>query len=194
MQTANFDVLSMTKFIGDELAKRMDKITFRFKVKDSLDPKDYWEAKPTVETFTYDDLDENGYPTHMPSVLVQPISEENGTCHFVVFVCVCAGAIQEIEKTVEVEGQKGVYKHIDSPDYTSFGARRDLYKTALLLTEQVSLALKRISNTNAALSNIQTSFPSSLLPDIPYCSGVVEFDARIPQTASTIDTRIRELL
>ena len=189
-----FNVISLTDFIGDELAKSMDKISFRFKVKDSLDPEDYWEAKPTVETFTYDDLDENGYPTHMPSVLVQPISEENGSWHFVVFVCVCAGAIQEIEKTVEVEGKKGVYKHIDSPDYTSFNAKRDLYKTALLLTEQVALALKRIGNTNAALSNIVTNAPSPLLPDIPYCSGTVEFDARIPQTASTIDTRIRELL
>ena len=189
-----FNVISLTDFIGDELAKSMDKISFRFKVKDSLDPEDYWEAKPTVETFTYDDVDENGYPTHMPSVLVQPISEENGTCHFVVFVCVCAGSIQEIEKTVEVEGKKGVYKHIDSPDYTSFNAKRDLYKTALLLTEQVALALKRIGNTNAALSNIVTNAPSPLLPDIPYCSGTVEFDARIPQTASIIDTRIRELL
>lgn len=189
-----FNITSLTDFIGDELAKRMDKITFRFKVKDSLDPKDYWEAKPTVEMFTYDDLDENGYPTHMPSVLVQPISEENGKWHFVVFVCVCAGAIQEIEKTVEVEGKKGVYKHIDSADYDSFGAKKELYKTALLLTEQVALALKRIGNTNAALSNIVTNAPSPLLPDIPYCSGTVEFDARIPQTASTIDTRIRELL
>ena len=194
MQTTNFSVLSMTNFIGDELAKCMDKISFRFKVKDSLDPEDYWESKPTVETFTYDDLDENGYPTHMPSVLVQPISEENGTCHFVVFVCVCAGAIQEIEKTVEVEGKKGVYKHIDSPDYTSFNAKRDLYKTALLLTEQVALALKRISNTNAALSNIQTSFPSPLLPDFPFCSGVVEFDARLSQTTAKINTKLASLL
>lgn len=189
-----FNVISLTDFIGDELAKCMDKITFRFKVKDSLDPKDYWEAKPTVETFTYEDLDENGYPTHMPSVLVQPISEEDGTWHFVLFVCVVHPAIQEIEKTDEIKGESGVYKHRDSADYDSFGVKKELYKTALLLTEQVALALKRIGNTNAALSNIVTNAPSALLPDFPYCSGTVEFDARISQTTSKINTKLASFL
>ena len=194
MQTTNFSVLSMTDFIGDELAKSMDKISFRFKVKDSLDPEDYWEAKPTVETFTYDDLDENGYPTHMPSVLVQPISEENGTCHFVAFVCVCAGAIQEIEKTVEVEGKHNVYKHIDSPEYDALGCKRELFKATLLLTEQVALTIKRIGNNNADIKNVVTDAPSPLLPDFPYCSGVVEFDARISQTTAKINTKLSSLL
>lgn len=189
-----FNVISLTDFIGDELAKSMDKISFRFKVKDSLDPEDYWESKPTVETFTYDDLDENGYPTHMPSVLVQPISEENGTCHFVVFCCCVHPAVQDIEKTVPVEGRQGVYKHIDSPEYDALGCKRELFKATLLLTEQVALALKRIGNTNAALSNIQTSFPSPLLEEFPFCSGVVEFDARISQTTAKINTKLASFL
>lgn len=188
------DVISLTEFLGEELTKRMDKLTFRFKKTDSLDQADYFEVKPTVETLTYEDINEDGYTTHMPSVLVQPVSEEDGVYHYVVFVCVCMPAVQGVEQTLPVEGMPGVYQHRDSPDYTAYGARRDLFKTAVLLTEQVALAIKRIGNTNASISAIQTSYPSPLLPDIPYCSGTVEFDARIPQTASTIDTRVRELL
>ena len=189
-----FNVITLTDFIRDELAKRIEKTTFRWKRTDSLDKEEYNEVKPTVLAYTYDDLNEDGYPTEMPSILIQPVSEEGGEWHYVVFVCVVHPSIQEIEKTDEIKGESGVYKHRDSADYDSFGAKKELYKTALLLTEQVALALKRIGSTNASLSNIVTNAPSPLLPDIPYCSGVVEFDARIPQTASTIDTRIRELL
>ena len=189
-----FNVLTLTDYIRDELAKRIETTTFRWKRTDSLDKDEYNEVKPTVLAYTYDDLNADGYPTEMPSILIQPVSEEGGEWHYVVFVCTVHPAIQEIEKTDETQSESGVYKHRDSADYDSFGAKKELYKTALLLTEQVALALKRIGNTNAALSNIVTNAPSPLLPDIPYCSGTVEFDARIPQTASTIDTRIRELL
>lgn len=189
-----FNVLTLTNFIRDELEKRMEKITFRFKCTDSLGKEEYGEVKPTVEAFTYEDVCADGYPSRTPSVLVQPVSEDGGEWHYVVFVCVCHPARQAIEQTVPVEGMPGVYQHRDSESYAGFGTRLELYKTALLLTEQVALALKRIGNTNAALSNIITNAPSPLLPDIPYCSGTVEFDARIPQTASTIDAKIRDLL
>ena len=189
-----FNVLTLTDYIRDELAKRIEKTAFRWKRTDSLDKDEYNEVKPTVLAYTYDDLNADGYPSEMPSILIQPVSEEGGEWHYVVFVCVVHPAIQAVEQTVPVEGMPGVYKHRDSADYDSFGAKKELYKTALLLTEQVALALKRIGNTNAALSNIVTNAPSPLLPDLPYCSGTVEFDARISQTASTIDTRIRELL
>ena len=194
MQTTNFSVLSMTDFIGDELAKCMDKISFRFKVKDSLDPEDYREAKPTVETFTYDDLGENGFPTHTPSVLVQPIAENGGTWHFVVFCCCAHPAVQDIEKTVPVEGKQGIYKHIDSPEYDALGCKRELFKATLLLTEQVALTIKRIGNNNADIKNVVTDAPSPLLIDFPYCSGTVEFDARISQTTAKINTKLASLL
>ena len=191
-----FNVISLTDFIRDELERELSKTTFRWKSSDSTDPAEYGENKPCVCAYTYDDDDitSDGFPTHTPSVLVQPISEENGTWHFVVFCCCVHPAVQDIERTVPVEGKQGVYKHIDSPEYDSLGCKQELFKAALLLTEQVALALKRIGNTNAVLSNIVTDAPSPLLPDFPFCSGVVEFDARIPQTASTIDTKLASLL
>ena len=191
-----FNVISLTDFIRDELERELSKTTFRWKSSDSTDPAEYGENKPCVCAYTYDDDDitSDGFPTHTPSVLVQPISEENGTWHFVVFCCCVHPAVQDIERTVPVEGKQGVYKHIDSPEYDSLGCKQELFKAALLLTEQVALALKRIGNTNAVLSNIVTDAPSPLLPDFPYCSGTVEFDARLSQTTSKINTKLASLL
>ena len=191
-----FNVISLTDFVRDELERELSKTTFRWKSSDSTNPDEYGENKPCVCAYTYDDEDitSDGFPAHTPSVLVQPIAEKNGTWHFVVFCCCAHPGVQDIEKTVPVEGRQGVYKHIDSPEYDSLGCRCELFKSTLLLTEQVALTLKRIGNNNADIKNVVTNAPSPLLPDFPYCSGVVEFDARISQTASTINTRIRELL
>ena len=191
-----FNVISLTDFIRDELDRELSKTTFRWKASDSTDPDEYGENKPCVYAYTYDDEDitSDGFPTHTPSVLVQPISEENGAWHFVVFCCCAHPAVQDIEKTVPVTGKHNVYKHIDSPEYDALGCKRELFKATLLLTEQVALALKRIGNTNAALSNIVTNAPSPLLPDIPYCSGTVEFDARLSQTTAKLDTKLASLL
>ena len=191
-----FNVISLTDFVRDELERELSKPTFRWKSSDSTNPDEYGENKPCVCAYTYDDEDitSDGFPAHTPSVLVQPIAEKNGTWHFVVFCCCAHPGVQDIEKTVPVEGRQGVYKHIDSPEYDSLGCRCELFKSTLLLTEQVALTLKRIGNNNADIKNVVTNAPSPLLPDFPYCSGVVEFDARISQTASTINTRIRELL
>ena len=191
-----FNIISMTDFIRDELERELSKTTFRWKSSDSTDPDEYGENKPCVYAYTYDDEDitSDGFPTHTPSVLVQPISEENGTWHFVVFCCCSHPAVQDIEKTVPVEGRQGVYKHIDSPEYDSLGCKLELFKAALLLTEQVALTLKRIGNDNADIKNVVTNAPSPLLPDFPFCSGVVEFDARISQTTSKINTKLASLL
>lgn len=195
-----FNVLTLTEYITDALAERMSKVTFRWKSSESPESEDYHEVKPFVEGFTYDDTTEDGWPTHTPSILVQPVSESGGVWHFVVFICVVHPAIQEIEKTVPLEGKDGIYVHRDSIHYDAInidggdGCRKELYRTALLLTEQVALALKRISNTDASIQNIDTSAPSPILPEFPYCSGVVEFDARISQTTAKIDTKLATLL
>ena len=191
-----FNIISLTDFILDELERELSKTTFRWKSSDSTDPNEYGENKPCVCAYTYDDEDitSDGLPAHTPSVLVQPISEENGTWHFVTFCCCAHPAIQDIEKTVPVEGEQGIYRHIDSPEYDALGCKRELFKATLLLTEQVALTLKRISNTNASIKNIDTSAPSPMMPDFPYCSGVVEFDAPLSQLASQIDTKLESLL
>lgn len=189
-----FNVLTLTEYITNALSERMSKVTFRWKSSESPEYEDYHEVTPFVEGFTYDDTTEEGWPTHMPSILVQPISESGGVWHFVVFVCVVHPAIQEIEKTDPLEGKDGIYVHRDSIHYDGEGCRKELYRTALLLTEQVALALKRISNTNASVKNIDTSAPSPMMPDFPYCTGVVEFDAPLSQAASRIDTKLESLL
>lgn len=195
-----FNVLTLTEYITNALSERMSKVTFRWKSSESPEYEDYHEVKPFVEGFTYDDTTEDGWPINTPSVLVQPISESGGTWHFVVFICVVHPAIQEIGKTVPLEGKDGIYVHRDSIHYDSInvdggeGCRKELYRTALLLTEQVALALKRISNTNASVKNIDTSAPSPMMPDFPYCTGVVEFDAPLSQSASRINTKLESLL
>ena len=191
-----FNIISLTDFIRDELERELSKTTFRWKSSDSTDPNEYGENKPCVCAYTYDDEDitSDGLPAHTPSGLVQPISEENGTWHFVVFCCCAHPAVQGIEKTVPVEGRQGVYKHIDSPEYDALGCKRELFKATLLLTEQVALTLKRIGNNNADIKNVVTSCPSPMMPDFPYCSGVVEFDARLSQTTAKINTKLSSLL
>ena len=191
-----FNVLSLTDFIRDEFDRELSKTTFRWKSSDSTDPNEYGENKPCVCAYTYDDEDitSDGLPMHTPSVLVQPISEENGEWHFVVFCCCVHPGVQDIEKTVPVEGRQGIYKHIDSPEYDSLGCKRELFKATLLLTEQVALTLKRIGNNNADIKNVVTNAPSPLLPDFPYCSGTVEFDARISQTTAKLNTKLASLL
>ena len=191
-----FNILGLTDFIRDELERELSKTTFRWKSSDSTDPAEYGENKPCVCAYTYDDEDitSDGLPAHTPSVLVQPISENGGAWHFVVFCCCTHPAVQDIEKTVPVEGKQGVYKHIDSPEYDALGCRRELFKATLLLTEQVALTLKRIGNNNADIKNVVTNCPSPMMPDFPYCSGTVEFDARISQTTSKINTKLASLL
>ena len=191
-----FNIIGLTDFIRDELERELSKTTFRWKSSDSTDPNEYGENKPCVCAYTYDDEDitSDGLPAHTPSVLVQPISENGGTWHFVVFCCCTHPAVQDIERTIPVEGRQGVYKHIDSPEYDALGCRRELFKATLLLAEQVALTLKRIGNNNADIKNVVTNCPSPLLPDFPYCSGTVEFDARLSQTTSKINTKLASLL
>ena len=191
-----FNIISLTDFIRDELEMELSKTTFRWKSSDSTDPDEYGENKPCVCAYAYDDEDitSDGLPAHTPSVLVQPISEENGTWHFVVFCCCAHPAVQDIEKTVPVEGKQGVYKHIDSPEYDALGCKRELFKATLLLTEQVALTLKRVGNNNADIKNVVTNCPSPMMPDFPYCSGTVEFDARLAQTTAKINTKLASLL
>ena len=188
------NVLTLTEYITNALSERMSKVTFRWKSSESLDPDEYHEVTPFVEGFAYDDTTEDGWPTHTPSVLVQPISESGGVWHFVVFICAVHPAIQDVEKTVPLTGGDGIYVYKDSKEYDGFGCRKELYRTTLLLTEQVALALKRIANNNASIRNIDTSAPSPLLPDFPYCTGVVEFDAPLSQEASRIATKLDSLL
>lgn len=188
------DILSLTDAITAALQERMNKVCFRWKNSSETDADSYHEVKPTVTAYCYDAVNDDGLPNEMPSVLVQVLSETGGLVTYCTFVCVAHPAIQDIEKTVPVQAGSSVYKHIDSQDYTGLGCRAELYRTCLLLAEQVSLALKRMANDCFPISDVEMTAPSPLLPDFPYCTATVTFNARISQVGSKIDTKLASLL
>ena len=99
-----FNVISLTDFIRDELEKELEKTTFRWKSSDSTDPDEYRENKPCVCAYTYDDEDitSDGFPTHTPSVLVQPISENGGHSHLVQNINDLIGFIVDVQNLIGI--------------------------------------------------------------------------------------------
>lgn len=186
-------IIEATEYIRTQLEKAMESLTFRWKR--SENPAEYQEVKPVVEAFTFDDTTD-GFPSKTPSILVQPVSEANNTWHFVIYIACVSPGVQDLEITTPVEGAEGVYEYSESEDFTSSCSRKELLKLALLLTEQVALAIKRLSNNDNALriSNIQTAAPSPMLPDWPYSTATVEFDYTYTQTKAVINTDLAALL
>ena len=186
-------IIEATEYIKTQLEKAMESLTFRWKSSET--PTEYEEVKPVVEAFTFDDTTD-GFPSKTPSILVQPVTESNDTWHFVVYIACVSPGVQDLEITTPVEGAEGVYEYSESDQYTSSCSRKELLKLALLLTEQVALAIKRVSNNNNALriSNIQTAAPSPMLPDWPYATSTIEFDYTYTQTKAVINTDLAALL
>lgn len=189
-----YDIISLTDSITAALQERMNKLTFRWKNSASTAEDDYHETKPRVSSYCYDYVNDDNLPDEMPSILVQVLSESGGVVTYCVFICTVHPGTQDIEKTVPVQQASSVYKHIDSPDYTGLGCRLELYKTCLLLADQVSLALKRLANDGFPISDVEMTAPSPLLPDFPYCTATVTCSCRISQVGSKIDTKLASLL
>lgn len=189
-----YDIISLTDSIAAALQERMNKLTFRWKNSASTAEDDYHEVKPTVSAYCYDYVNDDGLPDEMPSILVQVLSETGGLVNYCVFVCTVHPAVADIEKTVPVQPGSNVYKHIDSPDYTGIGCRAELYRTCLLLADQVSLALKRMANDGFPISDVEMTAPSPLLPDFPYATATVTFNARVSQIGAKISTKLASLL
>ena len=189
-----YDIITLTDAISHALQERMDKLSFRWKATDSTDKDAYHETKPRVSSYCYDYVNADNLPDEMPSILVQVLSESGGVVTYCAFICTVHPGTQDIEKTVPVSQGSQVYKHIDSPDYSGLGCRLELYKTCLLLADQVSLALKRMANDGFPISDVEMTAPSPLLPDLPYCTATVTFNARISQVGSKISTKLASLL
>ena len=186
-------IIEATEFIRSKVEEAMNALTFRWKR--SENPTEYEEVKPVVEAFTFDDTTD-GFPSKTPSILVQPVSESNNVWHFVVYIACVSPGVQDQEITTPVEGTEGVYEYSESDDFTSSCSRKELLKLSLLLTEQVALAIKRLSNNDNSLriSNIQTAAPSPMLPDWPYSTSTVEFDYTYTNITSRINTDLADLL
>lgn len=186
-------IIEATEYIKTQLEKAMESLTFRWKR--SENPAEYQEVKPVVEAFTFDDTTD-GFPSKTPSILVQPVTESNNVWHFVVYIACVSPGVQDLEITTPVEGVEGVYEYSENEAYTSSCSRKELLKLALLLTEQVALAIKRLSNNDNSLriSNIQTNAPSPMLPEWPYSTSTVEFDYTYTNITSRINTDLAALL
>lgn len=186
-------VIEATEFLRTQLEEAFSNVTFKWK--NSENPSEYNEVKPVVEAFTFDDLTD-GYPTKTPSILIQPVTESNNVWHYVIYIACVSPGIQDKEITTPVKDKEGVYEYSESEEYTSGGGRKELLKLALLLTEQVSLACKRLANMNSSLriTDIQTNAPSPMLPDWPYATSTVEFDYSDNTITSRINTDLAALL
>ena len=187
-------VIQRVKEIVDELQKRMDALSFRWKDSDSTD--EYGEMKPTVYAFTYDDLTEN-MPVKTPSVLVQFMGlDDAGTASFLVHVCVCNPALQGKEITTPLKENPALFEYGTGDDISSSNVRSELYKFCLILGEQVYLALKRMGNCRQNVGNVEFTPPSPYLDKFPYCECTVGFTSDIVQTSmfDKIDTDVAAFL
>lgn len=187
-------IIEAVKFLQAELQTEVNKMTFRWKASES--PEEYSEVKPLVEAFTFDDTTPDGLPVHTPSVLLQPVSETGNVWHIVVYICVAHPAVQDKEIADPVEGHAGVYTYREGENFTSLGCRKELLKFNLLLTEQVSRALKRLSYNNGELrlSNISTNAPSPMLDAFPYCESTIEIDCSLSRSTERINSDLAALL
>lgn len=173
-------IIQRVEEIVQALQKSMDKVTLRWK--DSVDTSVYKEAKPTVYGFTYDDLSES-MPLKTPSVLVQVTGlDDSGVASFVVHICVCNPALQDKEVTTPVKDNPDFYTYGTGDDISSSHVRSELYKACLMLGEQVYLTLKRMSNNDQSIRDVELEPPSPYLADFPYAQCVVSFTSEIIQS------------
>ena len=170
----------------------MNNVTLRWKNSDST--SEYGEAKPTVYAFTFDDLNGN-YPLKTPSVLVQLMSvDDEGNCQYCVYCCVCNPALQGKEMTNPVEGSSGTYEYSDSDSIDSACVRSDLYKSCLMLGEQVYTAIKRMSNDGECISDVTLDTPNPYMSEFPYCECTIQFNLSISTTQSKINSELWDML
>lgn len=187
-----YSIIALTESIKDELQSKCNKINYRFKSCDDTDK--YIEIIPHVYVWTYDDL-EAGMPLHTPSILVQLISiDDDETASYIVHVCVCNPALQDKEITRPVSGMGDLYEYMSTDGLNTSNIRSELYKSCVMLAEQVMIYIKQMSNTNYSFKDIVLNTPSPYMADFPYCQCTIEFSARKSVVQSQIDTKVWELL
>ena len=170
-------IIQRVEEIAQALSRDMDKLTIKFKSSDATDS--YKEATPKVYSFTYDDLD-GSMPLNTPSVLVQFMGmDSNDVASFLVHVCICNPALQDKEIVNPLEGQEGVYEYQQTDGIDSARVRSELYRACLMLGEQVWLSLKRMSNINQSISNLEFNPPNPYLENFPYCDCTISFESEI---------------
>lgn len=185
------DVFGCSDAVFNYLTQKCEACTLRFKASSSLDADEYVEIKPKVYEFTFDDSSE--IPS--PCVLIQPVTVTASNVHFVIYVSVAHGGIQECEIVDEMPAGSHHYQYRDGSDFTSEGVRRELYRACMSLQTFVFNALLKLSSSDARIQNLTLNPPSPFMENFPSCDGTVEFDmAYSTETVSYAGTRLQELL
>lgn len=192
MSEMMMDVFGVTKALTNLLTRDCSDCTLRFKMSASTDAEDYAEVQPRVYAFTYDDFSSE---IPAPSILIQPTQIENGSIHYVIYVCVVHPAIMQCEIT---EGNpKGSWQFVykDGTNFTDAGVRPELYKASLMLAEVVFESLLKLSSSETRLKNLTINPPSPYMEEFPYCSCTVELDFSYDiYPKKMASTRLQELL
>lgn len=185
------DVFGCSDAIYEYLSQKCSECTLRFKKSASLDAEDYEEITPRVYEFTFDD------PSEIPSpcILIQPTSVTDGEVHYVLYVSVAHGGVQDVEITIENPPGSHRYVYKDGSDFTSDGVRRELYRACLSLQTYVFNAMLKWSSSDALLKNIKLTPPSAYLENFPSCEGTIEFDMHFEtHPVKVAGTRLQDLL
>ena len=77
-----------------------------------------------------------------------------------------------------------MFKYNDGDDIDTSGVRLALFKSCVMLGEQVYLALKKMSNINQNLTDIELQPPSPYMDKFPYCECTVSFNSELPTVES----------
>lgn len=187
-----YSVVTLTESITEALQAKMDEITLRFKSR--ADTDEYVEEKPKVYSWTYDDL-VDGMPLHTPSVLVQLTGvDDDESADYTIHVCVCNPATQAKEMTNPVQGYDDLYQYSEGEDISSATVRSDLYRSCVMLAEQVLIAIKRLSNDFYSFHDVEMETPSPYMQDFPYCQCSVNFIAKKSNVQSQINTKVWDML
>lgn len=162
--------------IADKLQTALANVCLRWKA--TAETGEYIEARPTVYSYTYDDMD-GETPLHTPCALVQCLSlDGSGNSAFVVHCAVCNPATQDMEKAADPDGD-GIYHYSRSPRYTSAGTRSELYRATLLLAEYIFYSIQRLADDGEPISEIVLNTPSPYMESFPYCECTVTFNLTI---------------
>ena len=185
------DVFGCSDAIYNYLTQKCGDCTLRFKASSSLEVEDYVEITPQVYEFTFEDASE--IPS--PCVLVQPVTVTSSNVHFVLYISVAHGGIQECEIVDENPEGSRHYQYRDGSEFTSDGVRRELYRACMTLQTFVFNSMLKLSSSDARIQNLTLNPPSPYMEMFPSCEGTVEFDmAYSTQPVAYAGTRLQELL
>ena len=180
MKSTQIDIIGAMNALRDALQQALDGTSLHWKCTESTDASNYCESSPIVSIFTFDEVDANDMPVKTPAVLLQAMQCTSGVWECEAYVTICHPAIQERE--LVSKASDGHYYYHDGGEFTSVGARQELYRGALMLAQRVYFELQNLSRSEFAISNLTLHAPSAFMSEFPYCSASISFSIGVAQT------------